>query len=104
FTLLPGDRHAHQKIQSRRARPAMAAPPDARSAARSGQPDHSPARDGAGAAEARGQAGGPTMRIPIPRHLAASWEAFCRWGDVNVSPRIRRIDLLLVALGIVCVG
>jgi glucose-6-phosphate-specific signal transduction histidine kinase len=34
----------------------------------------------------------------------ASWDAFVRWGDVKVSPRIRRIDLLLVALGIVCVG
>jgi glucose-6-phosphate-specific signal transduction histidine kinase len=44
------------------------------------------------------------MRIPIPRRLTSCWDAFCRWGDVNVSPRIRRIDLLLVALGIVCVG
>ena len=43
------------------------------------------------------------MRIPIPHHLAASWDAFCRWGDVNVTRRIRRIDLLLVALGIACV-
>ena len=44
------------------------------------------------------------MRITIPRRLASSWDAFCRWGDVNVSRGIRRIDLLLVALGIVCVG
>jgi|KBSMisStaDraftv2_1062788.scaffolds.fasta_scaffold107947_3 glucose-6-phosphate-specific signal transduction histidine kinase len=44
------------------------------------------------------------MRITIPRRLASSWDAFCRWGDVNVSRGIRRIDLLLVALGFVCVG
>jgi glucose-6-phosphate-specific signal transduction histidine kinase len=44
------------------------------------------------------------MRITIPRRLASSWDAFCRWGDVNISRGIRRIDLLLVALGIVCVG
>ena len=43
------------------------------------------------------------MRITIPHRLVASWDAFVRWGDVNVSPRIRRIDLLLVALGIACV-
>jgi hypothetical protein len=55
------------------------------------------------------------MKIPIPRTIAHWWDVFVDWGDVDVMgpiaredgrnrPGVRRIDVLLAAGGIFCVG
>jgi hypothetical protein len=48
------------------------------------------------------------MQIPIPRVLVRVWDAFCDWGNVPIWQRgrfeLRRLDVLLAAGGIFCVG
>ena len=44
------------------------------------------------------------MKIRIPYAIAHVWDIFCDWGDVNVVGPVRRIDVLLAAGGIFCVG
>jgi hypothetical protein len=48
------------------------------------------------------------MQIPIPRLLVRAWNAFADWGDPALwrwgRIEVRRIDLLLAASFILCVG
>jgi hypothetical protein len=44
------------------------------------------------------------MQIRIPSALARVWDALVDWGDADVMRPVRRIDVLLAAGGIFCVG
>jgi hypothetical protein len=44
------------------------------------------------------------MKIRIPLTIAHRWDQFCDWGDVDVIGPIRRIDVLIAAGGVFCVG
>ena len=42
------------------------------------------------------------MNLPVPRWLVRAWDAFCVWGNVTLWWRVRRLDLLIVLLGVLC--
>lgn len=44
------------------------------------------------------------MRVPIPSWVGVAWDAFGDYVNVPVYKKIRRIDVILVFLGLLIVG
>lgn len=44
------------------------------------------------------------MRIPIPHWLSSAWDLFGDYVNVPVYRKVRRIDIILLVFGIICVS
>jgi len=40
------------------------------------------------------------MKIPIPNIIASAWDAFTDWSNVPLYRDLRRIDIILVVMGL----